>query len=171
MRKLNSLQHLFEVEIIDIYDAERQILTAMPKMIERVDHKALRTVLESHLKETGEQVQRLERVLEILDLRPETRFCATMQAILREGMDLLDESGSPAVLDAACIAVAHMIENYEIGAYSMLTALSRLDYPPGVFSLLCASEQEERDADEELFEVGEAGIFAAAMAPTLLEAD
>jgi ferritin-like metal-binding protein YciE len=172
MRKLNSLRDVFEVGIIDIYDAENQILIAMPKMIKRVGNKTLRTILESHLQETAAQVQRLEQVLQILRLRPDARFSAAMQAILKEGMDLLREAGPAPVLDAACIAAAHMIEHYEIGAYSMLTASCRLlDYPSEVFSLLCASEQEERDADAKLFEVAAAGIYAEAMASPVLVSD
>jgi ferritin-like metal-binding protein YciE len=172
MRKLNSLQDLFEASIVDVYDAEKQSLIAMPKIIRRASNKDLRATLESHHQETGEQVRRLEQVLDILGLQPEVRFCAAMQTILKEGMFLLEDSGPAPVVDAACIAVVHMIESYEIGAYGMLTASSRLlDYPPGVFSLLCANEQEERDADADLFEVADSGVYAEAMAPTLLEAD
>ncbi len=172
MTKLNSLQDLFEAGIVDIYDAEKQLLIAMPRMIRTVSHKALRRMLESHLQETEDQVHRLEHALEILDLRPDPRFCAAMQAILREGIDLLDEAGSSAVSDAACITAAHTIEHYEVGAYSMLASSCRLlEYSPEVFSLLATSEQEERDADAGLLEIADAGIFAEAMGLVRMESD
>jgi ferritin-like metal-binding protein YciE len=172
MTKLNSLQDLFTVGIVDIYDAEKQLLIAMPKMIRMASHRTLRAILESHLEETGDQVERLGQAMDILDLRPETRFSAPMQAILKEGMDLLEASASPAVLNAACITAAHMIEQYEVGAYGMLAASCRmLEYRPEVFSLLSASEQEERDADANLLELAGSGIFAEAMGLVRLEAN
>jgi ferritin-like metal-binding protein YciE len=172
MPKLNSLQDLFEAGIAEIYDAEKQILAAMPKMIARVSHKTLRAVLESHLQDTGEQVDRLEQAIEILNLHPDQRVYTTMRATLREGMDLMDESGPAPVLDAACIAAAHMIKQYEIGAYSLLATTCRLlEFRPEVFSLLSTSEEEARSADGDLLEFTEASIFAEAMGLVRLESD
>src|SRR6476660_6634884 len=101
MPDLNTLQTLFEQELKDVYDAEKQILKALPKIIKAVTNAELKHSLTSHLEETRDQVGRLETVFESLGLRAKGKHCAGMAGILEEGSDLLEEDGEPAVLDAA----------------------------------------------------------------------
>jgi ferritin-like metal-binding protein YciE len=116
MADLNTLNNLFEDELRDVYDAEKQILKALPKIIKATSNDELRQALSSHLEETRGQVERLEQAFESLDLKPKGKHCAGMAGILEEGSDLLEEDGDEAVLDAGFIAGCQRVEHYEITA-------------------------------------------------------
>lgn len=100
MAELKTLHDLFEDELRDVYDAERQILKALPKIINAVSDEGLRDALSDHLRETRGQVDRLEQAFELLELRAKGKHCSGMEGILEEGRDLLEEEGTEAVMDA-----------------------------------------------------------------------
>jgi ferritin-like metal-binding protein YciE len=164
MAGLNTLRELFEDELRDLYDAEKQIVKALPKMIKAAGNEPLRSALEMHLDETRGHVERLERVFESIDVRPRGKHCAGMAGILEEGSDLLDEDGEEAVLDAAFIAAAQRVEHYEITAYGSLMAWAKVLGLSDARSLLEENAQEEKAADEKLSELAEAGINQVAAA-------
>jgi ferritin-like metal-binding protein YciE len=155
MAKLNTLNDLFEDELRDVYDAEKQILKALPKIIEAAKHVELREALTMHLEETRGQVERLEQAFESLDLKPRGKHCAGMAGILEEGSDLLKEDGKDAVLDAAFIAGCQRVEHYEITAYGTLMAWARLLAYDEALKLLEANEREEKAADLKLSKIAE----------------
>lgn len=162
MAGLDSLEALFEDELRDVYDAERQVLKALPRMIRAASHDELRAALESHLEETRGQIDRLEQAFEQLDLKVRGKHCAGMAGILDEGRDLLAEDGDDAVLDAAFTAAAQRVEHYEITAYGSLIAWgTTLGYGP-VVKLLQANLDEEKAADETLSTIAESGLNAIA---------
>jgi ferritin-like metal-binding protein YciE len=164
MAGMNTLRDLFEDELRDIYDAEKQIVKALPKMIKAAGSEQLRSALEMHLDETRGQVERLERVFESMDLRARGKHCAGMAGILEEGSDLLEEDGEEAVLDAAFIASAQRVEHYEITAYGSLMAWAKVLGLSDALSLLKQNEQEEKAADAKLSKLAETGINQAAAA-------
>jgi ferritin-like metal-binding protein YciE len=158
MAELNTLHDLFEDELRDVYDAEKQILKALPKIIEAAKHAELREALTMHLEETRGQVERLEQAFESLDLKPRGKHCAGMAGILEEGDDLLDENGNDAVLDAAFIAGCQRVEHYEITAYGTLVAWARLLAYDEALKLLEANEREEKAADLTLSKIAESSV-------------
>jgi ferritin-like metal-binding protein YciE len=158
MADLNTLQVLFEDELRDVYDAEKQVLKALPKIIKAVTDEDLREALSSHLEETRGQVVRLEKAFESLDLKPRGKHCAGMAGILEEGSDLLEEDGDDAVLDAAFIAGCQRVEHYEIVAYGCLMAWAKLLGYREALSLLKANEQEEKAADLKLSKLAESTV-------------
>ena len=158
MAELNTLHDLFEDELRDVYDAEKQILKALPKIIEAAKHAELREALTMHLEETRGQVERLERAFESLDLKPKGKYCAGMAGILEEGSDLLEENGNDAVLDAAFIAGCQRVEHYEITAYGTLMAWARLLAYDEALKLLEANEREEKAADLKLSRIAESSV-------------
>jgi len=158
MAGLNSLNSLFEDELRDVYDAEKQILKALPKIIKATSNNELRNALSTHLEETRGQVERLEQAFESLDLKPKGKHCAGMAGILEEGSDLLEEDGDDAVLDAAFIAASQRVEHYEITAYGTLMAWAKLLGYRDAFSLLKANEQEEKAADAKLSKLAESSV-------------
>ena len=85
MAGMKTLRDLFEDELRDIYDAEKQIVKALPKMIKASASEELSSALEAHLEETRGQVERLEQVFESLDMRPRGKHCDGMAGILEEG--------------------------------------------------------------------------------------
>ena len=163
MAELDTLNKLFEDELRDVYDAEKQILKALPKIIKAASSDELRQALSSHLEETRGQVERLEQAFESLDLKPKGKHCAGMAGILEEGSDLLEEDGDEAVLDAGFIAGCQRVEHYEITAYGTLMAWAKLLGYRDAFNLLKANEQEEKAADAKLSKIAESSINQQAM--------
>jgi len=163
MADLNTLNDIFEDELRDVFDAEKRILKALPKIIKAVSSEPLQDMLSEHLQQTRGHVERLEQVFESLDLKPKGKHCAGMAGILEEGSSLLKEDGVEAVLDAAFIAGCQRVEHYEISAYGSLMAWAKLLGHDEALSLLKANEQEEKAADAKLSRLAESSINAEAL--------
>jgi ferritin-like metal-binding protein YciE len=158
MADLHTLKDLFVDELRDAYDAEKQILKALPKIIKAVTNDDLRKGLSAHLVETRGHVQRLEDAFQSIDLKPKGKHCAGMAGILEEGGALLEEDGDDAVLDAGFIAGCQRVEHYEITAYGTLKTWAKtLGYTKAA-GLLAANEKEEKAADEKLTALAESVI-------------
>ena len=164
MAGMKTLRDLFEDELRDIYDAEKQIVKALPKMIKSSTSEELGSALETHLEETRGQVERLEQVFEALDLRPRGKHCDGMAGILEEGKSLMEEDGDEAVLDAGYIAAAQRVEHYEITAYGSLMAWAKALGLKDALSLLKQNLEEEKAADQKLSALAESGLNQAAAA-------
>ena len=164
MAGMKTLRDLFEDELRDVYDAEKQIIKALPKMIKASASDELSSALEAHLEETRGHVERLERVFESLDMRPRGKHCAGMAGILEEGADLIEEDGDEAVLDAGFVAAAQRVEHYEITAYGSLMAWAKALGLKDALSLLKENEQEEKAADQKLTRIAESSINQTAAA-------
>jgi ferritin-like metal-binding protein YciE len=158
MADLNTLNDLFEDELRDVYDAEKQILKALPKIIKAAKDVELREALTMHLEETRGQVDRLEQAFASLDLKPKGKHCAGMAGILEEGNNLLAEDGDDAVLDAAFIAGCQRVEHYEIAAYGCLMAWAKQQGYTEAWQLLAANEREEKAADVKLSKIAESVV-------------
>src|SRR5262252_561731 len=115
--KLESLHELYLKELRDLYHAEKQIVKALPKMIEASESSDLRTALSDHLQETQNQVTRLERVFQMHNVEPKTETCKGMEGIIDEGKDIAGHDENTDVRDAGIIASAQKVEHYEIAAY------------------------------------------------------
>ena len=159
---LDSLQKLFLEELKDMYNAEKQILRALPRMIKATESARLQEAFTKHLKETEAQVQRLERIFTELGQPARGKACKGMEGILEEGKDVLEKEGEPAVIDAALIAAAQRVEHYEIAAYGCLRTYAQLLGLPQAEQLLQQTLQEEEAADKKLTEIGESGVNQAA---------
>jgi ferritin-like metal-binding protein YciE len=158
MFKMNTLSDLFEQELRDLYDAEKQIVKALPKIIKAVTDERLRETLSLHLDETREQVMRLEHVFKTIGAKARGRHCSGMEGILQEGSDLLKEDGADAVLDAAFIAACQRVEHYEMTAYGTLMAWAKLLGNTEALNLLKTTEQEEKAADQKLSKLAESEV-------------
>src|SRR5512138_1596130 len=104
--KLQSLNDLFVDELRDLYNAENQLVKALPKMAKAADSTDLRDALEEHLNQTKTQIQRLDKVFQSLDLPERGKECVGMKGIIKEGQELLEEDAAPAVRDAGIITAA-----------------------------------------------------------------
>ena len=161
---LNSLESLFIEELRDIYNGEKQILRALPKMAKAAESAELSQAFTKHLKETQGHVQRLEKILRELDQAVRGKQCKGMMGLLEEGKEKLEEDGEAAVLDAALIASAQKVEHYEIAAYGCLRTYAQLLGYDQVAKLLEQTLAEEEAADKKLTQLGEGGINEAAAA-------
>ena len=123
---MKTLKDLFLDEIADMYDAERRIVKALPKLVKAATSEKLKAALLAHLKETEGHVTKLEQVFKSLDQKAKGKTCKTTVALLEEGGDIVAEfKGSPA-LDAALISAAQKVEHHEIAAYGALHAWAGL---------------------------------------------
>jgi ferritin-like metal-binding protein YciE len=147
---LATLEDLFHQELKDVYDAEKQILKALPKMAKAVDSEELRSAIENHHAVTETHVERLEQVFKMLDKPARGKKCAAMEGLLKEGNDLLKEHAEPAVLDAAIIGAAQKVEHYEIAAYGTLATYAKLLGLEDAKELLGQTLEEEKQTDESL---------------------
>src|SRR4051812_46494882 len=114
--KLNTLDDLYLEELRDIYDAENQLLKALPSMVEAATSEELRASFEEHLDVTQGQVDRLDEIFEELGEKPKGGKCAAMKGLIEEAKNLIEEDGDDVVRDAALICAAQKIEHYEIAS-------------------------------------------------------
>ena len=159
---MKSLHDLFCHELADIYDAEQRIAEALPDMAEAASDSELSEGFKTHLKETKQQIKRIERVYDLLDMEPEKESCDAIQGLLKEGEEIIDEVEDKEVLDAALIVAAQKIEHYEIASYGSLCALARTLNLNEVADLLEETLQEEKDTDEKLTMLAETHVNADA---------
>ncbi len=115
--KLENLQDLFVDEIEDIYDAEQQLVAALPKMANSATSPELKRSFQTHLEQTQGHVRRLEQIFSQLGLDPERKTCKAMKGLIAEGADMIHQDATPEVRDAGLISAAQRVEHYEIAAY------------------------------------------------------
>lgn len=161
---LDSLEKLFLEELRDIYNAEKQILRALPRMAKTANSPQLQQAFTNHLRETEGQVQRLEQVFQELGQSARGKTCKGMQGLLEEGKEVLEKKGEPPVIDAALIASAQRVEHYEIAVYGCLRTYAQLLGHSRAEQLLQQTLQEEETADKKLTNLAESGINDAAAA-------
>lgn len=160
----DNLREALVEEIRDLYNAEKQLIKALPKMAKGASSDELREAFESHLEETEGQVTRLERVFELLDEKPRGKHCAGIAGIIEEASDTLNEDMEDSVMDACLIAGGQRAEHYEIAAYGTAIAWSEALGLTDVSQLLTETLEEEKAADQKLSALAESGINAAATA-------
>jgi ferritin-like metal-binding protein YciE len=159
-----SLHALLVDELRDLYNAEKQLTKALPKLAKAASHPDLKELIEAHLEETENQVSRLEQVFELLDERARGKHCAGIAGIIEEGSTLLDGEFDGAVLDAGIIAGAQRAEHYEIGAYGSVIAWAQQLGLQEAATLLKDTLAEEEAADRKLSALAEGDVNIQASA-------
>ena len=155
---LNTLRDALVDEIRDLYNAEKQLTKALPKLAKAAASDELREAFESHLEETEGHITRLERVFELLDEKPRGKHCAGIAGIIEEGGAAIEESFDEATRDACLIAGGQRAEHYEISAYGTLIAWARTLEHEDAVELLERILDQEKAANEKLTELAEGGI-------------
>lgn len=155
MPALKSLEDLFVNLLKDMYYAEKQILKALPKMAKKADSDELRQAFVHHLTETQGQVERLEQVFALCDLKPSGKICPAIKGIIEEGEEDMKDAKDPDVLDAGMIADAQAVEHYEIARYGTMIAWARQLGMNDAASLLEQTLEQEYNADRLLTELAE----------------
>ena len=158
MPKMESLNDLFVDELRDLYNAENQLVKALPKMAQAAESRDLRNALEEHLTQTKDQIERLDKVFKSLDVPERGKECVGMRGIIQEGQELLKGKASPSVKDAGIITAAQKTEHYEIASYGSVCAFAeQLGYDEEA-KLLKQTLSEEKKADELLTKIAERHI-------------
>jgi len=162
MSKLKTLDDLLEHQLKDLYSAEKQLIAALPKMIEATQDEKLKKSFETHLEETKEQKNRLEKVCEIIGISPGRMKCKAMEGLIEEGEEAIDEDATPEVKDASLIAAAQRIEHYEIAGYGTAAHYAeRLGHSEAA-QLLDQTLKEEQKTDTLLNKLAKSYINAKA---------
>ena len=162
--KDKDLNDLFLDTLKDVYFAEKQILKALPKMAKAAQSDKLRAAFEKHHGETEDQVERLERIFELLDKPARAKTCDAIQGILDEGKEIMDEYKGCEALDAGLLAAAQAVEHYEISRYGTLKQWALQLGMKDAARLLDETLQEEKKTDVSLTTLAEASVNLAAAA-------
>ena len=161
--KLESLKDLYLEQLKDLYSAETQIVDALPKLAERASSEDLKKAFQEHLRQTQEQVRRLEQIFQDIGETPKGHTCEGMKGLLREGEEMIKMQGDPKVIDAGLIAAAQRVEHYEIAGYGTVRTYAEMLGKQQHMSLLERTLQEEEMTDERLTQLAEAHINEEAM--------
>jgi ferritin-like metal-binding protein YciE len=159
---MKTLQNLFVSQLQDAYSAETQLVDALPKMARAATEEDLRGGFEKHLRETKQQVQRLQKACQLVNCPTGGETCEAMQGLLKEGEEALSLDAEPMVKDAALIAAAQKVEHYEIALYGCLCSWADELGLSDVRDLLHQTLEEEKATDARLTELAERRVNASA---------
>src|SRR5947209_549377 len=162
--KLDTLKKLYVEELRDIYNAEQQLVKALPKMAKGASSDELRDAIETHLDETKGHIDRLEQIFEELDETPKGKTCQGMKGLIEEGSKILEEKGEDSVIDAGIIAAAQKVEHYEMATYGTLRSWADLLNQDQAAGLLQETLDEEGETDKKLNDLAEEIVNPEALA-------
>jgi ferritin-like metal-binding protein YciE len=158
MASLESLEELLEAELKDIYDAEKQLTRALPKMVKKASAPELRDAFQEHLRQTEQHVERLEQAFEQLGMPARGKKCEGMKHLIAEGEEMMRETKDDDTRDALMIAAAQKVEHYEIATYGTIRTWAGLLGKNDVASLFEETLEEEKEADQKLTTIAESSI-------------
>ena len=158
MAQAGTLHDAFVDELRDTYDAEKQLIKALPKLAKAATSPELRAAFEAHLEETRGQVERLESVFASLDEKVKGKHCDGIAGIIEEGKSIMEEEFDDATMDACLIAAGQRAEHYEMAAFGTLVAWAKIMGHDEAAELLEQNLEEEKAADEKLSSLAEDGI-------------
>src|SRR5262249_8585331 len=153
-RFMSNLRETFVDQLADLYDAEKQLLKALPKMAKAASHEELKDAFESHCQQTENHVHRLEQVFESIGEKAKTKKCKAMQGLVEEAQESISEE----VGDAALICAAQKIEHYETAGYGSVCSWAKLLGENETAEILGETLEEEKAADEKLNGIAEAAV-------------
>jgi len=163
MAKVKTMEDLFLDEIRDLYDAEKQLTKALPKMAKAATSDQLKQAIQNHLAETENHVSRLEQVFEIIEQKATGKKCAAMAGLVKEGQEVVSSTDDSSVRDAGIIAAAQKVEHYEMSGYGSARTFAQMLGHDEAVSLLEATLKEEKAADKKLNDIAETQVNEDAM--------
>lgn len=156
--KQKNMQDLLIQEMRDAYNAEQQLVRALPRLAKAATAPELRKAFETHLEQTRGQIDRLQQAFQALDTNARGKTCHAMEGLVDEAREIMEEGLAPEVLDAALISAAQKVEHYEIASYGTLVAYAEACGAQDVVDLLRQTLQEEKETDAKLNELALQGI-------------
>jgi ferritin-like metal-binding protein YciE len=155
--KVTTLEDLLVEELRDLYNAEKQLLKALPRMAKAASSEQLRAAFEEHTEVTQAQIERLDQVFKTLKTKSSGKKCVAMEGLIEEGKEIISEKKNydPDVLDAALITAAQKVEHYEIAGYGSVRTFANLLGLSKVAKLLQKTLDEEGATDKKLTALAE----------------
>lgn len=163
---LDNLDNVLLLQLQDLYSAEDQLISALPKMAEAASSQELKNAFDTHLEETRGHKDRLEQAFRALGKEPTSETCEAMQGLISEGDEVAGLDGDPTAKDAALIAAAQRVEHYEMAGYGCARTFARQLRREDVAALLQQTLEEEANADKILSHIGEGIVNPMASART-----
>ena len=148
--KIESVETLFEEEIKDLYDAEKQMVRALPKLVNAATARDLVNAFQEHLEVTKTHVDRLEKVFQLVEAKPKSKSCEAMKGLVAEGQEAIEQDGKAIFRDVMLIGAAKRVEHYEIAGYQSAILLADSMGNEEAADLLRQTLTEEEEADETL---------------------
>jgi len=160
--EMEELRDLYVEQLRDLYNAENQLVKALPKMAKAASDEQLKTAFLDHLEQTKGHVERLTEVFERLGVKASGKKCKAMEGLIEEGGEMIDEDAAPEVKDAGLIAAAQRVEHYEMAGYGTVRAYAKLLGDTAQARILQQTLDEEGAADKKLTNLAESVINIAA---------
>ncbi len=165
--EMNRLKHLYVEELKDLYNAENQLVKALPKMVKAATSEDLSAGFEEHLEQTKTHVSRLEEIFRGLGESPKGKKCKGMEGLIKEGAEMIEEDPGPEELDAGLISAAQRVEHYEIAGYGCVSTYAEILGEDEAAELLRKTLEEEKETDMKLTELaGNINLDAATVPDT-----
>jgi ferritin-like metal-binding protein YciE len=158
MPSASTLQELFLTHLQDIYHGEKQILKALPKMAKSATAPELKQAFEKHRDQTEGQVERLQRIFELMNKSARGKTCEAIEGLVEEGKEVMTEAQSGEVMDAGLIAAAQAVEHYEIARYGTLRSWAEQLGMKEAAKLLGQILSEEKQTDELLNKIAMSSV-------------
>jgi ferritin-like metal-binding protein YciE len=155
---MDSLKDLYVDELKDLYNAENQLVKALPKMARKAAAPELKRAFQDHLTQTEGHVERLEKIFKAMGEKPGGKTCKAMKGLVEEGEEIIEEDGDDSVLDAALIGAAQRVEHYEIAGYGVVRTFAALLGKEEAMATLQRTLNEEAEADKKLTRLAESII-------------
>ena len=152
---MDSLRDLYVDELKDLYNAENQLVKALPKMAKKASAPELKRAFQDHLEQTKVHVERLEKIFKALGEKPTGKTCKAMKGLVEEGKEVIEEDGDGSVLDAALIGAAQRVEHYEIAGYGVVRTFAGLLGENSAQATLQKTLDEEGATDKKLTALAE----------------
>ncbi len=156
---LESLKDVLQEQLEDLYSAETQLVTALPKMEKAASNDELKTAFKEHLEETKGHVKRVEEALGEFGVSSPSEECKAMKGLIAEGEEIIEEDGDATAKDAALIAAAQRVEHYEIAAWGTVRQLAKECGYDGIVDLAEQTVDEESQADKLLTKIATGGMM------------
>ncbi len=150
-----GLKDLYIDELKDLYNAENQLVKALPKLARAAASAELRQGFEEHLEQTKGHVERLEKIFQMLDESPKGKKCKGMEGLIEEGSEVMEQDYEGSLLDAALIGAAQRVEHYEIAGYGTARSFAESLGESDHVSLLNETLEEEKEIDQKLTELAQ----------------
>lgn len=164
MAKMTSLNDLYVEQLQDLYDAEKQIIKALPKMAKTASSPDLRQAFERHEEQSRQHAERLERVMQQMGTKPGGKSCKAMQGLIAEGEEMMSMKADPSVMDAGLIAAAQRVEHYEMAGYGCVRTWADMLGQSEAARLLQQTLDEEGQTDKLLTSLAERNVNVRAAA-------
>jgi ferritin-like metal-binding protein YciE len=161
---MDSLRDLYVDQLKDLYNAENQLVKALPKMAKKASAPELKRAFQDHWEQTKTHVNRLEQIFKGLGEKPTGKTCKAMKGLVEEGKEVIDEDGDDSVLNAALIGAAQRVEHYEIASYGVARTFASLLGESDASSVLQQTLEEEGETDKKLTKLAEGIINPQASA-------